>query len=189
MSCFRINDIYEFIEGSLAPERKEELERHLSVCLGCRQAVEDRKLIAGAASSLAPFAVPDNFTDRVMARIAPAKAKSPAWLIILASFSSLLALGSVVLIAAGRNVLETALRASHSIWEYAKSAALFLAKAVTLLSLAGKAIRLLLESVTKGLSLADSLVSPGLQFGLLVVMTVLIISLALAARKKISLGD
>jgi len=189
MSCFRINDVYDFIEGSLAPERKEELERHLGVCPRCRRAVEDRKLIAGAASSLAPFAVPDDFTDRVMARIAPGKGKSPAWLIILASASSLLALGSVVLIASGSNVIEIALRASHSVWEYAKSAALFTVKAVTLLSLAGKTIRLLLESVIRGLSLANSLVSPGLQFGLLVVMTALIISLALAARKKISLGD
>jgi hypothetical protein len=117
------------------------------------------------------------------------KVKSPAWLIILASASSLLALTAVVLIASGRSVLGIISGASHSLWEYIKSAALLIAKAVTLLSLAGKTIRSLLESIAKGLYLANSLVSPGLQFVLLGVMTVLIISLALAARKKISLGD
>jgi len=189
MNCFRINDIYDYLEGSLSPEGREELERHLGVCPRCRRAVEERKLIAGAASSLAAFAVPDDFTDRVMSRIAPVKVKSPAWLIILASASSLLALGLVVLIASGRSVIGIALGASHSLWEYAKSVAVLIAKAVTLLSLAGKTIRPLLESIARGLSLASSLGSPGLQIVLLGAMTVLIISLALAARKKISLGD
>jgi len=189
MNCIRISDIYDYIEGSLAPERREELERHLVGCPKCRRAVEDRKSIAGAASSLPPFAVPDDFTDRVMARIAPAKVKSPAWLRILASASSLLALTVIILIASGKSVIEIALGASHSLWEYAKSAALLVAKAVTLLFLAGKTIRPLLDSLAKGLSLASSFVSPGLQIVLLGVMMALIISLALAARKKISLGD
>ena len=145
--------------------------------------------MAGAASSLAPLPVPDDFTDRVMARVSVTKVKAPVWLIILASFTSLLALGSVALIASGISATRIALGASHFLWEYAKSAALLIAKAVTLLSLAGKTIRPLLESIVKGLSLANSLVSPGLQFVLLVVMTALLIGLALAARKKISLGD
>lgn len=189
MNCFRISDIYDYIEGTLSPERSQELERHLDVCPKCRAAVEDRKLIAGAALSLPPFAVPDSFTDRVMARVAPAKAKSPAWLIILASASSLLALTVVIMIASGRSVLEIISGALHSLWEYVESAALLVAKALTLLSLAGKAAQPLLESVAKGLSVASSFVSPGLQIVLLGVMTILIISLALAARKKFSLGD
>jgi hypothetical protein len=189
MNCLRISDVYDYIEGILSLERNRELERHLDVCTKCRGAVEDRKLIAGAASNLPPLAVPDDFTDRVMARVWPAKVKSPAWLIILASASSLLALTVVIMIASGRSVLEIISAASHSLWEYVKSAGLLLAKALTLLSLAGKAVRPLLESIAKGLSLANWLVSPALQFVLLGVMMALIISLAVAARKKISLGD
>jgi len=127
-------------------------------------AVEDRKLIAWAATSLAPFAVPDDFTDRVMARIARRRSNPR-----LAHNSGLRLLtagpGSVILIASGSDVIEIALRASHSVWEYAKGAALFTVKAVTLLSLAGKTIRLLLEAVIKGLSLANSFVSPGFSSG------------------------
>jgi len=189
MNCCRINDIYDYIEGSLPPGRRQEMEGHLEACPKCRRAVEERKLISRAASALPPLEVPADFTDRVMSRIAPVKAKLPVWLIILASLSSLLALGSVALIASGRSLIGVALGASHSFWEYAKSAAVLTARAVTLLSLAGKIIQSLLESAAKGLSLANSLLSPGLQVVILGLMTALIISLALAARKKISLGD
>jgi len=189
MNCCQINDIYDYIEGSLPPGRRQDMEGHLEACPKCRRAVEERKLISGAASALPPLELPADFTDRVMSRIAPEKAKLPVWLIILASLSSLVALGSVALIASGRSLMGIALGAGHSFWEYAKSAAVLTAKAATLLSLAGKIIQSLLESAAKGLSLANSLVSPWLQVVILGLMTALIISLAFAARKKISLGD
>lgn len=189
MNCFRINDIYEFIEGSLSPERKEELERHLGVCPRCRRAVEERKLIGAAASSLAPLAVPDNFTDRVMARIAPAKAKSPAWLIILASLSSLLALTAMVMIASGRSGLGIISGAGDALWGYVKSAAVLIAKAVSLLSLTGKTARPLVEAAYKGLSVLTSFIDPGVQVLILVLAMGLVVSLFFGMRKKFSLGD
>jgi len=189
MNCFKTNDIYDYLEGSLPLERREELERHLSACPRCRGAVEDRELIAGAAASLPPFAVPDDFTDRVMARIAPATTRLPAWLIGLASFSSLVALTSIILIASGRSVVGIFVGASHSFWGYAKNAAVLTAKAATLLSLALKTVESLLASAAKGLSLATSVLSPGLLVVILVLITVLVVGLALGTRKKISLGD
>jgi len=189
MNCFKTNDIYDYIEGSLSPERRGELERHLGACPGCRQAVEDRRLIAGAASSLPPFAVPDDFTDRVMARIAPAQVKHRLWLIILATTSSLLALTAMMIIASGRSGLGIISEASHSFWELVKSAAVLTAKAATFLSLAGKTVQSLLASAAKGLSLATSVLSPELLIVILVLMTVLVVGLALGTRKKISLGD
>jgi anti-sigma factor RsiW len=189
MNCFKINDIYDYIEGSLSPEHQEELERHLSVCPRCRRAVEDRKLIAGAAFGLPPLAVPDDFTDRVMARIAPAKVKHPAWLIILASASSLLALTAMVMIASGRSALGVLSGASHSFWEYVKSAAVLTAKAATLLTLAGKTVRPLLEVAYKGLSVLTSFIHPGLQVLILILAMGLVVSLFFGMRKKFSVGD
>lgn len=189
MNCCPINDIYDYIEGRLPAGRRQEMEGHLKVCPKCRQAVEERQYIAAAASSLPSLEVPADFTDRVMSRIGPAEARFPVWLVILASLSSLLALGSVALIASGENLMGIALGASHSLWEYAKSAAVLTAKVVTLLSLTGKTIQSLLQSAAKGLAMADSLISPALLAVLLGLMTVLVVSLALAARKKISLGD
>ena len=189
MNCFKINDIYDYIEGSLSPERREELERHLSGCPRCRRAVEDRKLIAGAASGLPPIAVPDDFTQRVMARITPAKVKAPVWLFILACASSFLALTAVVMIAFGRSALGIISGASHSFWEYVKSAAVLTAKAATLLTLAGKTTRPLLEAVYKGLSVLTSFIHPGLQIFILILAMGLVVSLFFGMRKKFSLGD
>jgi anti-sigma factor RsiW len=189
MNCFKINDIYDYIEGSLSSERREELERHLSVCPRCRRAVEDRKLIAGAAFGLPPLAIPDDFTDRVMARIAPAKVKPPVWLFILACASSFLALTAMVMNASGRSALGVISGASHSFWEYVKSAAVLTAKVATLLSLAGKTVRPLLEAASKGLSLLTSFIHPGLQVLILVVAICLVVSLFFGMKKKLSLGD
>ena len=44
MSCLKIRDIHDYLEGSLAEERIKELVRHLISCPGCRRAVEDRGL-------------------------------------------------------------------------------------------------------------------------------------------------
>jgi len=189
MSCLKIMDIYDYIEGSLAPERNKELERHLSSCPRCRRAVEARKLVAGAASGLPPFAVPDDFADRVMARIAPLKIRRPAWLIILACSTAWLAAASVLLIVSGRSGLELIAGAGHSLWGYVKTGAVFTAKAATLLTLAVKTLRPLLEAAYRGLSMLTSLVPPGFQALILVLALGIAVSLLLAMRKKLSLGD
>jgi hypothetical protein len=189
MNCFKTNDIYDYIEGSLSPERRGELERHLSLCPSCRRAVEDGKLIAGAASGLPPFAVPDDFTDRVMARITPAQVKQRLWLITLASASSLLALTAMMIVASGRSGLGIISEASHSFWEFVKGAAVLTAKAATLLTLAGKTVRPFLEAAYKGLSVLTSILHPGLQVLILVLAMGLVVSLFFGMRKRFSLGD
>lgn len=189
MNCFRISDIYDYLEGSLAPERTKKLEWHLGVCPKCRQAVEDRKLIAEAALSLPPFAVPDDFTDRVMARIAPAKVMSPVWLIILAAASSLLALTAVMIFASGGNVLGIISSAGHLVWEFVKNAAVLAAKMGTLFSVAGKTARPLLEAAYKGLAVLTSFIHPWVQVLIFVLAMGLVLSLFFGIRKKLSLGD
>jgi len=189
MKCSKINDIYDYIEGSLAPERTQELERHLGTCPSCRRAVEDRRLVAGAASGLPPFAVPEDFTDQVMARIAPLKIKPPVWLIILAFASAWLAVASVILLASGKSVLGIISGASHSLWEYVKGAAVFTAKAATLLTLAGKTLRPLAEACYKGFSALTSIIDPGFQALILVLALGLVVSLFFGMRKKLSLGE
>jgi anti-sigma factor RsiW len=189
MSCCPINDIYDYIEGLLPAARKQEMEEHLKACPGCRRAVEKRQLIAAAASTLPSLEVPAGFTETVMSRIGPAKSRLPAWLVALGSLLARAAAGAVGLAASGRSLLGTVLDASHAVWGYTKGAAVILAKAMTLLSLIGKTIQSLLESAARGLDLANSLVNPALLVVLLGVTMVLIIGLALAARKKTSLGD
>ena len=189
MSCLRIHDLYDFLEGGLPPEQAARIEEHLRACRRCRQAAEDRQLIAEAASSLPPYEVPADFADRVMARLPEARAGRSVRLIGLAAAASVLALIPAAMIVSGSNALGILTRAGHLLSEYVKSAAIVAARAMTLLTLAGKTIRSLLESASKGLSLANSLLSPGLLVIALGLMTVIFLSLGLAARKKTSPGD
>jgi anti-sigma factor RsiW len=189
MNCLKSNDIYDFIEGRLAPERSEEMERHLGACPGCRRAAEERRRIAEAASGLPPFAVPDDFTDRVMARIAPLRIKPPAGLVILAAASSCLAVASAILIASGRSGLELISGASHALWGFVKSAAVFAAKAATLLTLLGKTLRPLAEAGYRGFAALTSFIGPGIQVMIFILALGLIVSLFFGLRKKLTLGD
>ena len=189
MSCLTIRDIYEYIEGGLSRERNHELERHLCFCPTCRRAYEERRLIAEAASGLTPFAAPDDFTDRVMTRVALLKIKRPAWLIILLTATAGLAVFSLLLMASGGSLLGLVAGASHSFWGFLKTGAVFTAKAATLLSLAVKTLRPLLEAGTKGLSMLTSLVHPGFQALILILALGAAVSLFLGMRKKLSLGD
>jgi predicted anti-sigma-YlaC factor YlaD len=189
MSCLKIGDLYDYLEGGLSAERSGGVEDHLRVCPRCRRALEERKLIAEAASSLPPFEVPEDFPKRVMSRLSAAKARNSAWLIALTSGSSLLILISGVLIVSGRSALEFLTSANRAFWESAKTAAVFMAKLAALISLTGRTLRSLLEAGTKSLSVLTSFVPPGLQIFVIVLALGILASLLYGLRKKFSIGD
>jgi anti-sigma factor RsiW len=189
MSCLTISDLYDYLEEGLSPERMNELREHLRSCRRCRRAVEERRIIAEAASTLPRIEVPEDFTERVMSRISRPKVSRPGWLIGLVSGTSLLALISVVLIASGRNALEFFRGASQIFWESAKNAAVLAAKLAALLSLFGRTFRSLLEAGGKSLSVLTSLLHPGVQIFILVLALGILASLFYGLRKKLSIGD
>jgi len=189
MSCLKINDLYDYLERGLSPERMNEVKEHLLSCRRCRRAAEERQFIAEAASTLLPFEVPEDFPERVMSRISRPKAKGSGWLIGLVSGSSLLTLISVVLIASGRTALEFFTGASQTFWESAKNAAVLTAKLAALLSLIGRTLRSLLEASGKSLSVLTSFLHPGVQIFILVLALGILASLFYGLRKKLSIGD
>lgn len=189
MSCLKISDLYDYLEEELSSERTNEVEEHLGVCRRCRRAVEERRLIAEAASTLPPFEVPEDFPERVMSRLSRSKARSSSWLIVLASGFSLLTLISVALIASGRSALEFFRSASQTFWESAKNAAVLTAKLAALVSLTGRTLRSLFEAGSKGLSVLTSFVHPGFQIFILVLALGILATLLYSLRKKISIGD
>ena len=63
------------------------------------------------------------------------------------------------------------------------------AKVATLLTLAGKTVRPLLEAVYKGLSVLTAFIHPWLQVLILVLAMGFVVSLFFGMRKKFSLGD
>ncbi len=189
MSCLKIRDVYGFLEGDLPPEAAGKVEDHLRVCRRCRRAVEERRLIAEAASSLPSFEVPEGFVDRVMARIAPSAARKPVWLVGMIAGTAVLTLISAALIASGQSALEFLGGASQAFWEWVKSAAMLTAKLAALLPVLGKILRSLFAAGSKGLNVLTSLVHPGLQVFIVLLVLGVLATLFFGMRKKLSIGD
>ncbi|MBN2409380.1 MAG: zf-HC2 domain-containing protein [Candidatus Aminicenantes bacterium] len=189
MSCPRISDLYEYLDGGMSPQKVNNIEGHLRVCPRCRRAVEERRLIAAAASSLAPFDVPEDFPERVMSRLPGSQPRSRGWLAALAAGTSVLTLILVVMIASGKSGLEFMKGAGGTFWESIKTIALITAKAASFVSLVGRTLRTLLEAGVKGLSLLTSFVPPGAQVFILVVVLGVLATFFYGMRKKLSTGD
>lgn len=189
MSCLRIRDLYDFLEGGLSPKQAGRIEDHLRVCRRCRHAAEERKLIAEAASSLPPFEVPEDFPDQIMARLPRSKARKPVWLIGLASGTSVLTLISAAMIISGKSALEFLGGASQTFWESVKSAAVLVAKLAAVLPVLGKTIRSLFAAGSKSLTVLTSFVHPGFQVFILLLALGILATLFYGMRKKLFIGD
>lgn len=189
MSCLKISDLYEYLDRGRSAEQANAIEEHLHVCRKCRRAVEERKLIALAASSLPPFEVPEDFPERVISRLPRMKRRRPGWLIALAAGMSLAILTSAALIASGRSALEFFSSASHAFWESAKTVAVLTAKLAALVSLTGRTLRSLFEAGTKSLSVLTSFIHPGLQILFMALALGILVSIYYGMRKKFSIGD
>ena len=94
----------------------------------------------------------------------------------------------MALVASGTGAVEILSRVSHSFWAYAKSAAVFTAKAAILLSLAAKAARPLVESVYGCLSALTSFINPWVQVLILMLTIGVVVSLFFGIKKRFSWG-
>jgi len=189
MSCLKLRDLYEYLEGGISSDQAKQIEGHLRVCTKCRRAAGERRLIAEAASGLAPFKVPEDFPERVMSRLAQSKVQSPVWRIGLAAGTSVLALIAAVVLASGKNGLELIKGVGQNFWDFIRTAVLVMAKAVSFVSLIGRALRSLFEAGAKLLSPWTSFVPPSLQVFMIVLALGILATLFFGMRKKLSIGD
>jgi len=189
MSCLRISAIYAYLEGDLAPEQRDHTERHLSGCPRCRAAVEERRLLGEAFSGLLPLEVPAGFPERVMAALGPARRLLPAWLAILLSGSGVAFLFFLLFLSSGRNLLSLLNGVNNSLWGFAKSVAVFAAKAATLISTLGKALQPIGRALSNTLIELASVVSPAAQAIILIASSALLAALFYLIGKKLHLGE
>jgi anti-sigma factor RsiW len=189
MSCLKISDIYAYLEGDLAPEQRGQVEEHLSGCPRCRSAVEERRFLGEAFSSLTPLPMPADFTERVMATVAPSGRLLPAWLTILLSGSAVASLLFVLFLGSGKNLLSLLKSINNSLWGYAKSAAVFAAKTAALISTLGRALRQVAGTFVNTLFELASAVGPAAQAVILVAGCVLLAALAYLLSKKFHPGE
>ncbi len=190
MSCLKVAEIYAYLEEDLLPEERAPIDEHLSSCAKCCQAVEERRYLIEAASSLPALEVPDDFARRVMAKILSPASSMPVWLTaFILALSSLGLLCLLLILSGGRSAIAILAGFNHSILIYLKNSTVWLAKVMTFLTSAGKVIQTLASTVFKGISLLTTLTSPGVQVLALAMILAAFISLYLAFRKKLLQGE
>lgn len=190
MNCLKVAEIYAYLEDDLPPEQRADIEKHLEFCPKCSQAVEERRYLTEAASSLRDLEVPADLASRVMARISSPASSLPAWLTAFIVGLSSLGLFCLLLILSGGKSAFTILAGfNHSILIYLKNSTVWLAKAMTLLTSVGRVIQTLALALFKGISLLTTLTSPGIQVLALALTLVTFFSLYLALKKKLLPGE
>jgi hypothetical protein len=189
MSCLKISDIYTYLDGESSANERDGIVSHLEGCPRCRAAVEERRRFAEAASSLPSLDLPADFTQQVMAQILPAKVSLPGWLIGLTAGLVPLALLIGIFIQSGENLLDLLSRFGHSVWIFLKNAAVFTAKALTLIDLVGKLLRPLAQALYRLLSIGPHFISPMAQILILCVSLALFIAVICAFGKRFLAGE
>ncbi len=85
MNCFKIEEIYAYLEKEITPQKARAIEEHFHHCSRCRSLAEDRRRFLDACSHLPDWPLPVNWAKAVMKRIASIKPASFFWLIALIS--------------------------------------------------------------------------------------------------------
>lgn len=71
MDCLGTDQIYLYLEGELNKGETAVINEHLAACPKCRRALEERKLLVEAATSLPVWEIPTGFSQQVMDRLFP----------------------------------------------------------------------------------------------------------------------
>ncbi len=97
MNCFKIEEIYAYLEKEITPQKARAMEEHFHHCSRCRSLAEDRRRFLDACSHLPDWPLPVNWAKAVMKRIASFKPASFFWLIAIISGVTLFLSGLVSL--------------------------------------------------------------------------------------------
>ena len=92
-ACPRPEDLYLYLEGELGPYEAAKLEEHVESCAACREALEERRRLHEAFTSLPPIEVPEGFARTVMDKLPEPEVRKAAWLAPLLAAAAALAVG------------------------------------------------------------------------------------------------
>lgn len=145
MTCLTVDRLYDYLDGVLADAEKEAIGSHLGSCKTCRRALAVRERIAGAASNLPAYEVPEDFAARVMEKAsalpAPVAKKFNIRLLWPAAAAAAIAAGfGLAVILPGQGILASLQKMGAAFGTYLQNAASFAAKGLKLLVLGGKII-------------------------------------------------
>lgn len=195
MICPAIERIYDYLDGGLSAGDRAAFEAHLAGCPGCRRALDERRAIAEAATSLSPLEVPDDFVLGVMSRLdLPALEKAPAkrarGFRLAPVLTGVSALGAVVVsLITGNGLFGIFLGLARSLRTTALASTQGILKAAKVIIHLGKMAADFLSGLIEGVGIATSFIGPEVQIA--VVATVLIGTLAagIAYGRKLHLEN
>jgi hypothetical protein len=190
MNCLSLAQVYRYLEGELPPPERQELEGHLASCRMCREAVEARRRLAEAASTLPDLEIPADFSARVMARIAGSQFSLRGLLISLAAGCSaiLVALG-LAMVVTRQSPLGLLVGLNQYVLRNLKTLSLTFIKFFKVLLLIFKIFSNVVEELIGGLSVLTSLISPQTQILLITLTLLLSVTLFMVLKRKFSPRD
>jgi len=190
MSCLRIDQIYLYLEGELSLEEIQSIKEHISSCMKCKRAVEERELLIKASKSLPALEIPLGFTQRVLAQIFPQVTSLRQWLIAAAiGISSAVLAFLAVYLLSGQNLAYLFKNLNRVSLNLFRNFIAVLVKAAKLISLVTKIFLEIGSMLVNGLVSLTTILSPELQI-MLIVLTVSLSALLLyGAKRKFFAGE
>lgn len=160
-NCPRPQDLFLYLEGELGPYDARKLEEHVERCAACRDALEERRVLHEAFTTLPPFEVPTDFARSVMDRLPEPEVRRARWLAPIAAAMAALAVGLAGFhIFTGLSVFELLVALNRLFGQAVAQAAPLAAKTIKLAGLLLKVAGDLLVMGSSGLSAFLRLLGP-----------------------------
>jgi len=179
-----------YLENELSPSENKAIEKHLSSCLKCRKALEERKHLLLAIEGLPSWKVPSGFTQQVSDRIFPAKVSTWGWLTAFASGFSAFVLGFFIyILLTGQNISSILINLPQNLLKQVKNIFLIFIKLFKLISLSVSILRQLSGQFLEGLASLTASISPEVQ---IIIITFILASISVSIygiRRMLLVGE
>jgi predicted anti-sigma-YlaC factor YlaD len=190
MSCLRPDRLALYLEGELSGPERREFEEHLAVCPACSRALEDRRALDLAFSSLPPIEVPPDFVTAVLARLPGRPRPVFGWLTAVVTGTAMLLAGLLGYhLITGESVVQVMLSVGRFILGFVSLAVPFVAKVFKVFQVFLKLAAELGASLVKGLGVLSSLLSPEAIGAALLLGLAMSLLLVFGVKKIASLGE
>jgi len=187
MNCLSVEEIYRYLENELQEPKRKAVEKHLSKCSSCSNAIKERNLIIQAAESLPDIDLPPDFSRRVLNQLFPQKISLRGWLAALSGGigAALLSFTAYFMIN-GYDSAATLINFYRAILDAFRNLSVMAAKFLKTTTLLFKVLVKIAGYIIKGLVGAANLLNTEMQLVLIVLTFVFSMLLLIKVRHLMS---
>ena len=175
MKCLRIEQIYDYLEGEVFPEKKLEIEKHISVCPKCFKIFMERKTLLEGIKEIHRIEPPSDFAEKIMDRIL---LPNISWLkVIIYSLgtSFVFSLLLIILIKTTDQSISSLFRGFiHFSLETLKYITIFFAKLIKIINFI---LKISAQLIRELMTLISSATRLELRFQLIIILSFIIVSI------------